>query len=223
MILPRTGTSEVALLGGILRCAKCDAAMNVTYGRKRKNKTAPHYYVCNMKTMSQQAKCQNKNANGMDIDTAVIKCITDMSSSKNNLLNELEALRKADKSSVSASDLDELKKHRNSILDEIDNLVGEISKSKAASKYIIPQIEARDKELEELDKKILRLEKEKEEKRKDLEDFDLVISSILNFSKAIKQLSNKEKKHFLQTIVDKAYWDGEAGTVEIKLLTDKKN
>lgn len=54
MELPRVGTSEVALLSGILRCSKCGSAMSVTYGRRRKDGSAPHYYTCNMKTISQQ-------------------------------------------------------------------------------------------------------------------------------------------------------------------------
>lgn len=221
MELPRAGTSDVALLSGILRCEKCGSPMNVTYGRKRKDGNSPHYYACNMKTISCQDKCQNPNANGIDIDNTVISKLTELAASnKETLLDELESLKRENKHLDSVDMLDELKNKKKRLLDEINNLIGEVSKSAPASKYILPQIEARDQEIKNLDEEISRLEKEREEKEKESEGFDLVINNILNFSSTITRLSNKEKKYFLQTIIDKVYWDGESGEVAISLLTD---
>ncbi|SFH36213.1 Site-specific DNA recombinase [Desulfotomaculum arcticum] len=222
MTLPRTGTSEVALLSGILRCAKCDASMNVTYGSKRKDGTIPHYYVCNIKTISGQAKCQNPNANGVDIDNTVIDKIIELSTSKETLLNELEALQRENKQPDKVNILDELKNKKRQLLSEINNLVNEVSKSAVAAKYILPQIEIKDQEVKKLDAEIDRLEKEYEEKKEETEGFNLVVNNILNFSNVIDGLSNREKKTFLQTIIDKVYWDGDTGEVAISLLTDKK-
>ena len=223
MTLPREGTSEVALLSGILRCAECGAAMNVTYGRKRKDGSCNHYYTCSMKIISGQEHCQNPNANGIDIDHTVISRLTDLATSSEStdaLLSELDALRQEKKHQGRADILDELKKKKQRLLSEINNLVGEVSKSSAASKYILPQIEAKDREVKELGEEIAGLEKEKEKQDKESEGFSLVVNNILNFSSTIAGLENKEKKFFLQTIIDKAYWDGESGEVSIALLTD---
>jgi site-specific DNA recombinase len=218
--LPRTGTSEVALLSGLLRCAKCGAPMNVSFGRKRKEGATPHYYICNLKRISSKSKCKNPNANGQDTDKAVINKLLELTiADRDVLLAELEALK--DKNKQPERDiLSELKNKREELLKEINNLVGEVSKSAAASKYILPQIEARDQEIKKLDEGIIRLEKEKSEKEKDAENIQLVISNILNFSGIIEKLSNREKKHYIQTIIDKVYWDGDTGEVAIQLLTE---
>lgn len=222
MKLPRTGTSEVALLSGLLKCGKCGSAMNVMYGRKRKDGTAPHYYVCGLKTSSASDKCQNENINGNDIENTVIEKLISLSKSRECFLKELERLKKKKRSHNGLNVLDKLKSLKNTILDEINNLVSEISKSASASKYILPQIEARDKKVKKLDEEIYKLEMEKEKNRKETDDFELVINNIMNFADAVKNLPNREKKHFLQTIIDKVYWDGDTGQVTIVLLTGAK-
>lgn len=218
MTLPRLGTSEVALLSGILRCAKCGSAMTVTYGRKRKDGSAPHYYTCNIKIFSSSKKCNNPNAPGTDLDATVINKLLELSASnKEALLEELKALRnEKDKTDV----LSELKNRKERLLKEINNLVGEVAKNSVASKYILPQIEERDREVKMIDEKISNLEKEKEEAKKKLEEFEIVASNILNFKDAMERLSNKEKKFFLQTIIDKVFWDGESKEAGIMLLLE---
>ena len=221
MKLPRVGTSEVALLSGLIRCAKCGAPMSVNYGRKRKEGATPHYYFCTMKSLD-KTKCQNPNANGRDTDNAVINKLIEMATADRDvLLSELEAL-KNDNKQPEKDVVSELKAKKERLLIEINNLVSEISKSAAASKYILPQIEARDKEVKKLDEEIARLEKEKSEREKETEGLDLVINNMLNFSSIIDRLSNKDKKYYLRTIVDKVYWDGDKGEVAIQLLTESK-
>lgn len=215
----RTGTSEVALLSGIIKCAKCGSAMNVMYGSKRKDGTVLHYYTCNLKTISAKDKCNNSNANGINIENTVINKILELAKSKETLLEELEGLKSNDNSYSNANVLDELKKDRDNLLSEIKNLVSEVSKSAIASKYMIPQIEQKDKEVKELDEKISELEIEKNKKYKETENFNLVISNILDFANIIDTLDNRQKKYFIQTIVENVYWDGEKQLVGIKIFT----
>lgn len=221
MKLPRVGTSKVALLSGLIRCAKCGSPMIVNYGARRKDGSIRYYYVCNLKTYSSKNKCQNENVNGEDIDHAVIEELIALSRSREPLLEELERLRDDNKRTCGVVDLlDKLKSERKALQDEIDNLVGEIAKSAAASKYILPQIEARDEKAKELGQEISRLEKEREEVERESEGFDLVLNNIMSFADVIDRLSRKEKKNFLQTIVDKVYWDGDSGEVAIRLLSN---
>ena len=180
----------------------------VNYGARRKDGSIRYYYVCNLKTYSSKNKCQNENVNGEDIDHAVIEELIALSRSREPLLEELERLRDDNKRTCGVVDLlDKLKSERKALQDEIDNLVGEIAKSAAASKYILPQIEARDEKAKELGQEISRLEKEREEVERESEGFDLVLNNIMSFADVIDRLSRKEKKNFLQTIVDKVYWE----------------
>ncbi|MCF6464163.1 recombinase family protein [Clostridium sp. Cult1] len=217
--IPREGTSSVALLSGILKCKYCGSAMNVMYGRKRKDGTAPHYYVCNLKTISAKDKCDNNNVNGMDIEYTVINKILALAENKDMLLEELEALKKNDNTSTNANLLSELKNKKEKLLEEIDNLVGEVSKSAVASKYILPQIESKDKEVKDLEEQISKLEDKAEKINKDAENFNLVVNNIINFAEIANTLDNKQKKYFIQTIVENVYWDGEKELVGIKIFT----
>lgn len=220
MQFPRESTSKVGLLSGIIKCSKCGHAMNIMYGAKRKDGTKAHYYVCKMKTVSGGDKCDNKNVNGIDIENTVINKILKLAKSKDTLLEELEKLKEEDKESNNANVLDELKKKKEELLKEIDNLVNEVSKSAIASKYILPQIEKKDLEVKDIEKEISKLEDSKNKKDKEKENFNFVINNIIDFSKMIDTLDNEQKKYFIQTIVDKVYWDGEKKEVAVKLFTD---
>lgn len=217
--IPRKGTSEVGLLSGILKCKYCGSAMNVMYGRKRKDGTAPHYYVCNLKTISAKDKCDNNNVNGMDIEYTVINKILALAENKDMLLEELEALKKNDNTSTNANLLSELKNKKEKLLEEIDNLVKELSKSEIASKYILPKIESKDKEVKDLEEQISKLEDKAEKINNDAENFNLVVNNIINFAEIANTLDNKQKKYFIQTIVENVYWDGEKELVGIKIFT----
>lgn len=219
MQLPRESTSKVGLLSGIIKCSKCGHAMNIMYGAKRKNGTKAHYYTCRMKTISGQTKCNNKNVNGPDIENTVINKILKLAESKDTLLEELEALKNNNNTSTNANLLSELKNKKEQLLEEIDNLVSEVSKSAIASKYILPQIEAKDKEVKNLEKEIYKLESDKDKKNKEAENYNFVVNNIIDFSKMVDTLDNEQKKYFIQTIVDKVYWDGEKEEVAIKLFT----
>ncbi|MBC8590656.1 recombinase family protein [Wansuia hejianensis] len=217
--IPRTGTSEVALLSGIIKCAECKSAMNVMYGRKRKDGTAPHYYTCNLKTISTKDKCNNKNVNGTDIEYTVINKILELAKNKNMLLKELEGQKKNDNTDSDVSLLIDLKNKKYKLLEEINNLVSEVSKSAIASKYILPQIEEKDKEVSDLEKKISELENKADKINKKTQNFDLVINNIINFAELVDTLDNKQKKYFIQTIVENVYWDGKKELVGIKIFT----
>jgi DNA invertase Pin-like site-specific DNA recombinase len=219
--IPRAGTSEIALLSGILRCAECGSPMNVTYGRKRKDGTAPHYYTCNLKIISGREKCRNPNANGIDLDHTVINKLLELSSSKEMLIKELEALKKnsQDRDSITLR-IYELKSRKEELMKQIKNLIDELSKSSTASKYIIPQIEKRDTEIKEIDEEISKLEDEQSKKQKEVENFDMFVNNLLNFKDVADKLSNIEKKNFLRTIIDKVFWNGNTKEVSIKLITE---
>jgi len=223
MKIPRQGTSSVALLSGLLKCKNCGSAMNIMYGRKRKDGTVPHYYVCRLKTISGKDKCENKNVNGLDIENTVINVILRLAKSKERLLEELEALRKEEKANSSTNTLDQLKNKRNDLLEEINNLVNQMSKSSIADKYILPIIEDLDKEVKKLDKEIAELENKKDKIIRETENFNFVVNNIIDFSKMVDTLDNEQKKYFLSTIVDRVYWDGEKEEVTIKLFTGDTN
>lgn len=221
MNIPRKGTSEIALLSGLVKCSNCGSAMNIMYGSKRKDGTAPHYYVCYLKTISGMDKCNNPNANGADIDYTVIQKILELANSREKLLAELKKSKGDMPHQNSFNAIKELKNRHKELLGEIDVLVNELPKSPTASKYILPQIEAKDKEVKEIEKEIKRLEKTNKKAKKENDNLNFVVNNIIQFANMVDKLDNAQKKYFIKTIVDKVYWDGEKEKVGIKLFLDK--
>lgn len=218
MDIPRKGTSEIALLSGIIRCAKCGSAMHVMYGRKRKDGTSPHYYTCDLKTISGMDKCDNPNTSGIDIDYTVIQKILELAKSKEKLVKALKKA-KGNMSLENNSDaIKGLKERHKELLKEINVLVNELPKSPTASKYILPEIENKDKEMKEIEIEIEKLEKIDEKNRKKDDDISFTANNIIQFSDIADKLDNEQKKYFIKTIVDKVYWDGENKKVGIELF-----
>ncbi len=223
MDIPRVGTSKVALLGGILRCTKCGSSMGVTYGERRKDGTAPHYYACNLKIISGKDKCDNPNANGSDIDYTVIQKILNLSKSKEKLLERLKEFRESTTSVSSVEIMGELNSKKEDLLKEINALVDKLSKDPAPTinKYILAQIEEKDKLLKDIEKEILKFNKANTKAKRENDNLNFVIDNISNFSKMVDTLDNEQKKYFIQTIVDKVYWDGEKKELAIKLFLNQ--
>ncbi|MDR7856014.1 recombinase family protein [Tissierella sp.] len=221
MEITRTGTSTVALLGGILKCAHCGSAMNIMYGRKREDGTSPHYYVCNLKTASGMDKCNNPNVNGIDIDYTIIEKILELSQSKEIFLKKMKEINKDDENDNNRNIINKLENRKKELLNEIDILVNELPKNSIASNYILPQIENKDKELQKIKEEIIELEKSNEKTKKESDNVNFVVNNIVNFAKLANELDNEQKKCFIQTIVDKIYWNGEDELLGIQFFTNK--
>ena len=130
----------------------------------------------------------------------------------------VKQLNKFKQSKNNTDTLKQLKKEKEDLLHSIDVLVNELPKNPVASKYILPQIEEKDKRVQSLDKQILGMEDEDRKDKQHADDLGLVVNNIVDFSKVVDHLDNTQKKYFIQSIVDKVYWDGENQTVEIQLF-----
>lgn len=219
---PRQGTSKNSLLSGILKCALCGAPMRISYGRPRKdeNKRA-YYYVCTMKAHSGKSRCDNPNAKGSEIEKAIVENIKKLDA--NRVLKELEFTKNETTASVKNDSTDILKKEIEDKNNQINTLLQQLSKITAndspASEFILNKIENLGKITKNLN---LKLEKSKHIEKKTI-DIDVLEKSLKDFSSSFSLIKDVSiKRHILENIIDKIYWNGNTGDIDVYLWGTEK-
>ncbi|GMQ56813.1 recombinase family protein [Vallitalea sediminicola] len=220
---PRQGTSSVGLLSGLIRCSKCGQPMRVKHGHMRKDGTKNYYYVCTLKDTSRSNRCDNNNLNGPYGDRFVVERIKEFFNAPDGLLSDVEDNRNNINSLKK-----ELEKEREKVKIQINNnqksinhLVKQLAdnENSTASKYII-------KEIEELDKKNIKLQNELNTElslaklNNELINISMLNESATDFVKSIDSADTEEKKKLLHNVVSSIYWDGDK--IEVNFFGKKK-
>lgn len=218
------GSSNVALLTGLIRCKECGSSMFVTYGSKRTDGERRHYYTCSMKTNSNGSRCKNKNANGEDIERAVINTIKELTRNNGLLIDEIKAARKEVAADSNTSEIEILSKRISETESSIQNLVKQLSQNQnsAASQYILNEIEKMSKEVEYLKNKRAELSSKDKDNKLSEQNFDLIINNLTRFGELIDIADIKQKKYLISSLVDSIYWNGSTGEVEINFFGHTK-
>ena len=224
---PRLGKTHNALLTGLIRCGKCGSPMTVLHGSTDKDGQRRFYYGCSMKIDSKGTRCDNSNIRTDEIEPIVIDKLKKVTKDNGLLLNELKNVKKqiaaADNSS---SELELLNSSLSANEDAIRTLVKQLSEnpSSTAGKYIIAEIEKREKEINDIKSKIELLSSNKA-KIVELDlDLDLIVNNLNTFYNTIDDATVDMKKYLISVLVDRITWDSSTGDVDITLWgSSKKN
>jgi len=222
---PRLGKTHNALLTGLIRCGKCGSPMTVLHGSTDKDGQRRFYYGCSMKIDSKGTRCDNSNIRTDEIEPIVIDKLKKVTKDNGLLLNELKNVKKqiaaADNSS---SELELLNSSLSANEDAIRTLVKQLSEnpSSTAGKYIIAEIEKREKEINDIKSKIELLSSNKA-KIVELDlDLDLIVNNLNTFYNTIDDASVDMKKYLISVLVDRITWDSSTGDVDITLWGSSK-
>lgn len=205
---PRIGTSNAALLSGLLKCKICGSFMRITYGPKIKDTDQNYYYYeCNMRFNSKRKRCNNRRLNGMKADNLVIESISSLISSKsfNNPGQLISCLNNKNEYNKKIS------KKIESNEKSIANLVKQLKKANDdIAQYILEEINLLHDENINY-KKSLSLKNNKN----NMSNISTLENTIINFNKLLNKAGFNEKKQLLDNLVDIIEWDGEY--LDIKL------
>lgn len=222
----RKPKSNVALLSGLLRCAKCGSFMRPK-ATKRFNADGEviYSYLCELKEKSRMHNCDMKNPNGNELDKAVCEELRALAQDSSTLMENLKAFTKKSKVNVKEyeKERDILQKTSADNEKQIRNLVASLagSEESAAAQYIKEEIDnlhkkgalikAQIAELEEIGKTTV------------LSDLDLAVfeSSLQLFADNLEAMPEEQKRQAIRTIVKSIYWDGEK--VHLFLFGDDGN
>ncbi|WP_298203120.1 recombinase family protein [Desulfosporosinus sp.] len=202
-----------SLLSGLLRCAKCGSYMRPRISRTNKEGVTVYYYMCELKEKSKKTRCDIKNVHGNDLDKLVIEEIKKLSSSDSELSNKIgkEKLNiEITKNSIS-SEIEMLEKNIKENEHAISNLVNTLSQAQntGATKYIIAQINEKDKQTVSFKTRLAELRERSENHDLKNEGFDVMKDMLATFSQIIDTLDVAEKRNMIRSLTEKITWDGE--------------
>lgn len=221
---PRLGKTHHAFLTGFARCAKCGNPLTIIHGPKDKNGNKQYYYACSMKINSKKTRCDNGNINSLDLEDAVITQLKELAKDTGKLHMELnsykEELACVKDNNEKERIQDEINEHKKAI----ENLVKQLSQNSTsiAAKYIISEIESREKTLLKLKEQLAKVDNKAKDTLHLEQNLELFISYLDKFYKTVDKSTIEEKKLLVAPLIDNITWDSETGNITINLWGNNK-
>lgn len=217
---PRLGTAQHGIFSGMIKCKECGSTMRIKNGRINQYGVKEFYYVCNLKEISKQTKCNMKNLSGHKIEFEILEKIKEYTNDGELLSN----LARKNKMHLSTEMTDKKLSYERLKADlgtkelAIKNLVMQVSQTDnmGAGKYLLEQIEEIDKTITDLKHRIAVLEIQlSEEKEKELDILSLV--SIFESVQEIDKMKDViKKRRLMKSIIEKMEWNGAIMSIHFK-------
>lgn len=210
-LAPRTNTSKISFLCGLVKCGKCDSNL-VTQGCKNRQGNQYYYLICSNKRNLGTSTCNNKMIDVSKLENLVIADMKNYFNSKNitkkintyiknNKTKDIETLNKKEQLENELVKLDI----------QIDKLINSIAESNEFTlKYI--------------NKKIEEIEKEKQSKLQEISSLNLTNNENDNIIEYIKNINEKlnsndfnELKILCKTVIEKIVVTDETIDIHYKI------
>lgn len=218
---PRMGKTNKALLTGIIRCGHCGGYMRVKYGGINSlTKQRNYYYACSLKYDSGCTRCQNGNADAIQIETVVLNELKEICCDSGLLVKRLKNYKMEIQNHSTETDIRNL----NELIIQSDlsteNLLTTLSltSDKDISKGILNRMEAINIQKKSYKSKIKKLQKSDTLIQEYQLNLDALVQSYFKFSNMIDFASHDEKKVLISSIVKRIYWDGSTKKVKLELV-----
>ena len=154
-----------------------------------------------------------KNPNGNILDKAICEEIKKLSENNSAFLKQLREAQKSIQGNTSdcVQRLERFKKELAQNEKKIENLLSSLAATENTSvqKRITEQINALDKENEEIKRQIKELEIISQNQLISDIEFDLLRDRLSYFSESFDTMSVEEKRSTLRMLIDRIVWDGE--------------
>jgi len=206
---PAKGTSNRALLVGILKCANCNGNMYIKHGHILANSNVRIlYYVCENKSKSKGKLCNNGNVRVDEIENALIEDINKILIDTSKLIESLFNTIKLKDYSLYSLNINKEIQYKNI---KIQNLLDELSLSPELSKHIKPKIIELETSINDLKDK--QLSRKMHLKNNYL--LNLFSKEKLNLSMFKDYITLEEKKYILRGLIESIYFDDKNHSLEI--------
>ena len=204
--------SNEALITGLLYCS-CGSRMYPKLSRRKTADGKPIYtYVCKMKERSQRTICNGKNVNGNALDMAIIEQVKLLEEDTGTFIEQLEQSRKfytgnrenyEERLAILQQEKTEVEKKIEGFVDSLLELGDSVAKN-----HVAKRIEQLNKQLEEINARIVELEGLTSRQQLSDIEFDVLRQLLSVFQSSIDEMSIEQKRSAIRTIVRKVVWDG---------------
>ncbi len=221
----RQPRSNVALLSGILYCAKCGAFMRPKLTqRKNADGELIYDYLCETKEKSKGMICDCKRTQGNKLDKAICEEIKNLTFDKSEFSTQLKSMERKLTDSVKEyrNNIANLEKTLNKNNKDIERLIESITSAEnsPADNLIKEKINRLSAENETIEKQIN--ENRLAIENQNLSDLNLEIlkSTLENFSTTFDEMTVEQKRVALKTFIKRIEFDGE--NVQVYMNTDEE-
>jgi site-specific DNA recombinase len=219
----RNGTSQEALLSGLVVCAHCGSGMAPRINAKDK-RYIYRYYTCNLRNKSAK-HCQNDALNAYAAEEYVIKALKSLT--REQMIENYEAIK--NKKVVQIDNKNLIKGYTKKIEDNkksISNLVINMSKISGDETLLNPIIEQM-KQLSDENKKLNQTIKEVEQKNETITDTETSLDDLLNMLDNFKKFYDftdnfEDKKRLIRSLIKFVKWDSKAKKLDVVLIGSDK-
>lgn len=213
LLSPRSNTSKMSFLCGLVKCGKCGSNF-VTQGCKNRYGTKYTYLICTTKRNIGASICNNKMIEVTKLQDFVLKDMKEYFNS-NNINQKIKKYINNKKKANSKVILqkEELENELIKCNIKIDNLINSIADGNTVvSKYINQKIEEIEKQKEEL---TIKLKEMKE--NSDLNSDNYLIEYVKNINEKLNTTDFEELKTICKTVIDKIVINDENIDIHYKI------
>lgn len=204
--------SNEALLTGVLFCS-CGSRMYPKLGRKKLDDgTTTYMYVCKRKERSQKSLCSRNNANGFELDQAVMEKIRQLKEDPHAFFKQVEQIRNGykGKNLDREKQIHDLKKEKNELATKIEGLVDSLAElgDGAARKRVAERIEQLSRERESIVMRMQNFENEHFDHILCNSELEQTAKHVFSFSNCVDEMTLEQKRFAVRTVIQKVVWDG---------------
>lgn len=204
--------SNEALLTGVIFCS-CGSRMYPKLGRKKLDDgTTTYMYVCKRKERSQKSLCSRNNANGIELDQAVMEKIRQLKENPHAFFKQVEQIRNSYKGKISDHEkqIHDLKKEKNELETKIEGLVDSLAElgDGAARKHVAERIEQLSRERESIVMRMQNFENEHFDHVLCDSKLEQTARHFFQFSNCVDEMTLEQKRFAVRTVIQKVVWDG---------------
>lgn len=196
--------SQYSFLAHKVKCA-CGSGMHLNPGYTKKDGTKTCYFKCSRKKYD-KALCNNRQINVTYLENDILEMLDNISKDKNILEKYINS--KSDTKNFSI-EINSLKKEIKKYDSQLDNLSENLAKLKgSAANKIIENMNSLSEKIDELNRKLLILERKNIFNNIDNVNLDLLQKNIKVLLTKWSQLSIDEKQVEINNIIKEIRWNG---------------
>ncbi len=204
-----------SILGGLLRCARCGAAMSLSTNR-RANRTY-RYYVCQTAMKSGADACVGSRAPAGELEEVVVSRIRAVGEDPSVLLATVTAAQQAGEVQKPALTVEarRITQERTRLTGERRNLLDALQHGGDATSAITGRIAEVDDQIHKLDSRHAEVTGQLAAITNHTVDEDALREALEQFTPVWDELLPKERARVLRLLIDEVRFDGQAGGIEI--------
>lgn len=202
-----------ALLTGLLFCTCGERMYPKLTNRKTPDGDTVYDYVCKMKQRSKRELCKQRNANGNNLDRAILEQLKIITEDNSRFITLLEKYRKEyignqDRFSGRIEKLRSEYAKNEKVVEGMMDTLALMAQSKAKLQFL-ERMEKLVEENREIELQIGELEGLASANALSAAEFDTLRKKLAQFSVCVDSMTVEEKRTAIRSVVHKVVWDGE--------------